>query len=451
MGVLSYQQYGLIFFMFIMFIFMMDEYVLANVVKPRNIKIDGQQFIDAHTNEPIVLGGPNVVVKGPPYLPSVSGNTICNDIVDSYCSGHGNCTTCSTFNQADVDHIKSRGWNFIRLGVVWAGAQTKDGDSLDPNFVERLHAVLNLTDKNGLHVMLDNHGDMTGTLGCGNGVPAWFQLKAPGVKEIVGKPLEAGLPYSLISSLNVKKLSGYSHCGDNETMWSKYAGDPNYNMLNECCVAINSGNPGATGYTTLSQKTMDYMINPGEGRDSFVKFWKLMAQAVASHPSASFFELDNEPMSIHRERYFDTWKAAADAIHEVIPDASVSICDIGEASLLPSWLPKFAADFIISKDTLDWILSGKANVFYAWHYGNEPTNIENMEAISKKWNIPTFATETGCGQFEAARQANISHSYWHYSAYCNFPNRGYFSTKSIDDAFGSCILGWGSGSSSKCP
>ena len=72
---------------------MMDEYVLANVVKPRNIKIDGQQFIDAHTNEPIVLGGPNVVVKGPPYLPSVSGNTICNDIVDSYCSGHGNCTT----------------------------------------------------------------------------------------------------------------------------------------------------------------------------------------------------------------------------------------------------------------------------------------------------------------------------------------------------------------------
>ena len=28
----------------------------------------------------------------------------------------------------------------------------------------------------------------------------YFQLKAPGVKEIVGKPLEAGLPYSLISS-----------------------------------------------------------------------------------------------------------------------------------------------------------------------------------------------------------------------------------------------------------
>ena len=406
---------------------------------PRLIKISGQQFIDVRTNKPIVLGGPNVVVKGPPYLPLVSGNTICNDIVDSYCSGHGNCSTCSTFNQADVDHIKSRGWNFIRLGVVWAGAQTKDGDQLDPDFLERLHALLNLTDANGLHVMLDNHGDMTGTLGCGNGVPAWFQLQAPGVKDLVGKPLEAAFPYGVLSSLNVKKLPGYEVCGENESMWSKYAGDPNYNMLNECCVAINSGNPGATGYTTISQKTMDYMINPGKGRDSFVKFWRLMAEAVAGHQSASFFELDNEPMSIHRERYFDTWKAAADAIHDVIPEASVSICDIGEASLLPSWMPKFAADFIISKPTLDWIQSG-----------NVPSNIKNMKAISEKWNIPTFATETDCTQFEAAREANISHSYWHYSAYCNFPNRGYFSTKGIENAFGACILGWGSGSSSKC-
>jgi hypothetical protein len=113
---------------------------------------------------------------------------------------------------------------------VWAGAQTKDGDTLDPDFVERLHAVLNLTDKNGLHVMLDNHGDMTGTLGCGNGVPAWFQMKAPGMSKLLGKPLETDLPYSLVSSLEIKKVGGYEHCGSNATMWSKYAGDPNYNI-----------------------------------------------------------------------------------------------------------------------------------------------------------------------------------------------------------------------------
>jgi len=75
-------------------------------------------------------------------------------------------------------------------------------------------------------------------------------MKAPGMKELIGRPLETDLPYSLF--LNIKRLDGYYTCGNNETMWSKYAGDPNYNILNECCVAINSDNPGATGWTTIA-------------------------------------------------------------------------------------------------------------------------------------------------------------------------------------------------------
>merc|ERR1719326_131939 len=111
---------------------------------PRNVRIDGQKFIVSKTGAEIVMGGPNVVVKGPPYMPEVTGNTICNDVVNATCSKTGTCTSCSTFNQADVDHLKSRGWNFIRLGVVWAGAQPRNEDSLDPDFLRRLHAVLNL-------------------------------------------------------------------------------------------------------------------------------------------------------------------------------------------------------------------------------------------------------------------------------------------------------------------
>ena len=57
------------------------------------------------------------------------------------------------------------GWNAIRLGVVWAGAQPRDEDALDPGFLELMHDVLNLTDANGIHVLLDNHGDMVGSAG----------------------------------------------------------------------------------------------------------------------------------------------------------------------------------------------------------------------------------------------------------------------------------------------
>merc|ERR1719265_1176806 len=169
----------------------------GQAVLPRNVIIKDQELLLSATGEPIVLGGPNVVVKGPPWLPSVSGDTICNDIVNSECQATGTCTSCYTFNQADVDHIKSLGWNFIRLGVVWAGAQPRDEDQLDPDFVERLHAVLNLTDANGIHVMLDNHGDMWA--GCGNGAPMWLQKKA--APELIGTVPVTHFPYNLLSAL----------------------------------------------------------------------------------------------------------------------------------------------------------------------------------------------------------------------------------------------------------
>jgi hypothetical protein len=102
----------------------------------------------------------------------------------------------------------------------------------------------------------------------------------------------------------------------------------------------------------------------------------------------------------------------------------------------------------ISKDTINWIKQSE-NVFYAWHYGKVPEDVENMQAISKEWDIPTFATETGCDHFNAAAAANISHSYWHYSSYCNTgPSFGNLSVPG--DTFGACILGWGGGDSSKC-
>ena len=54
------------------------------------------------------------------------------------------------------------------------------------------------------------------------------------------------------------------------------------------------------------QATMDYMINDGPGRAAFVRYWELLAQAVAQHPSAIACELMNEPMTIQR---YDAWDA----------------------------------------------------------------------------------------------------------------------------------------------
>lgn len=136
--------------------------------------------------------------------------------------------------------------------------------------------------------------DMVGSAGCGNGVPMWFQqIAAP---ELIGKPLETGLPYSLIPSLRIENVDGYDFCGGNLTRWNTFAGDPNYNLLNECCLAMNSPNPAGLGWTTISQKTMDFMLMNGAGRDAFVQFWTLITTEIIDHPSAIGIELMNEPV-----------------------------------------------------------------------------------------------------------------------------------------------------------
>ena len=422
----------------------------AGPLVPRSVVVKDKAFVVAETNEEIILNGPNIVVKGPPYLPDVSGETYCDDIVNDSCTSTGSCTTCFTFNQADIDHIKEMGWNAVRLGVVWAGAQPRDEDALDSDFLQRLHKILDLTDANNIHVMLDNHGDMTSSAGCGNGVPMWFSQKA--VPDLIGKPLTTGLPYSLISDLNIENVDGYEHCTDKPEKWAEYAGDPNYNLLNECCLAMNSPNPGGLGYTTINQQTIDYMLTEGPGRDDFVRYWRLMAEAVVSHKSAYAAELTNEPMSIRRREMFDTWRAAGEAISAVIPDMSISLEDSGEGGVIPAALTEKYDGLAISESTLKWIEESD-NLFYAWHWYGAPSDpndaVKNVQAISESWNVPTFLTEFGdCSAWQAAAAANISATYWHYSSYCNTgPSFGNLSVP--DETFGGCMLGWAGGDSSK--
>jgi len=420
----------------------------TSAVATRRIKIKDETFVDATSGEVMMLTGPNIVVKGPPYLPSVSGDTICKDDTNEECAATGTCTTCSTFNQADIDNIKAMGWNTIRLGVVWAGAQPTDEDKLCADFVSRLHAILDLTDANGIHVILDNHGDMVASAGCGNGAPMWFSQKA--APDLIGKQLTTGYPYKWF--VDVKDVGGYDHCDGKPDLWAEHAGDPNYNLLNQCCQAMNGPNPAGLGYTKIAQETMTYMVKEGQGRDDFVRYWRLMADEVKDHPSAFAFELANEPMTIHRKEMFDAWRAATEEITKIVPDASVSICDVGEGAVYPDWLGKYAPSLDISHDTTEWIKNSE-NVFYAWHYYGQPSDpkdaVKNVQVLGKSWNVPTMLTEfMSCDAWKAAEEAKIGYNYWHYSAYCNVGSTNDFANKTEPD-FGACILGWGGGNSQK--
>lgn len=56
----------------------------------------------------------------------------------------------------------------------------------------------------------------------------------------------------------------------------------------------------------------------------------------------------NEPMSINRMDLYESWRAAAEAIHAIISDMSVSLTEIGEAAEIPDWMTKWiGADLMI--------------------------------------------------------------------------------------------------------
>ena len=50
--------------------------------------------------------------------------------------------------------------------------------------------------------------------------------------------------------------------------------------------------------------------------------------------------------------------------------------------MLPAWVTTLTGGkFDIPKETEEWITSGRANVFYAWHYGDAATAVKNMQAV----------------------------------------------------------------------
>merc|ERR1719192_1289972 len=104
---------------------------------------------------------------------------------------------------------------------------------------------------------------------------------------------------------------------------------------------MNGPNPGNLGYSSLAQATMNHMLKPGSGRDDFVRFWRLMAEAVRDHPSAFAAEWMNEPMTIRRKQAYNTWRACGEAVLEVIPDMSVMVSEVGQGAVIPSWVTDF--------------------------------------------------------------------------------------------------------------
>ena len=383
---------------------------------------DGR-FVDRRTNATTTLRGPNVVVKGAPWLPAVAGSTVCDD---------GRNGSCTTFNAADGAHIRARGWNAIRLGVTWAGAQPRGPGELDAAWVERLRAVLRLCDAWNISVLLDAHQDAVGTAVCGEGVPQWVSaLATPGE---IGRPLRGALR---------KQPDG--KCGEDDVAgWAAHAGEDDYNTANGCCLRYNQGGWSDLMATEQAQATLHFWVATDRGRGLYAAFMGKLAAAVADLPAAVGIEPMNEPPSPNLAALYRLWEQCEAAIHAAVPDMAVAIADTGEA-------PLPGTHVLLPPAAHQWVARAP-HLFYAWHWYGTPKDpndaLRNAQDIARKFGVPSLLTEfMSCTVQQLAEKAGVGYLYWHYSSYCNTrPSAQYDPTKA---AFGACITGWGAGDSNR--
>ena len=370
---------------------------------PRDVTVVNGRWVNASGNVEH-LRGMNVVVKGPPWLPAVDGTTHCGTT----------SSICTTFNEEDAAYFRSQGWNLIRLGTIWAGAQPTPSLQLDPDFVERLHKILELCHRYSIRVILDLHQDAMGTALCGEGVPMWYsQLH---LAHLIGKPL-VSTASPAFGKCSLTDLAG----------WEQHAGDPQYNILNECCTAINApGNWGSALIPTLGvQLTFEHLVGTQVGRHAYATFVGLLTRAVANHSAAIGIELMNEPPfypePIQASQLFDLYRESYDAVRSVSDELAVGVADAGDVALS-------ANDTHLPACVRDWLRNNTTRLMYNFHayrsYLFPPFNVSvaNAKALAALWGgaVPVL-TEFSEADAKLADEAGVDWTIYQYNSYCSVP------------------------------
>jgi hypothetical protein len=384
---------------------------------PRDVIVTGGKFVNRKTGAVEVMNGTNVIMKGPPWIPAVNGDAACPPQ-----GGPVRGAPCSTFNEHDVAVLKGKSWtpagyngqaSIIRLGVIWAGGQPTPAAALDPKFVARLHAFLSLCEQHSIRVILDVHQDAVGTAQCGEGVPMWYTKQH--FAHRIGKPILG------------PKSSMKGNCSELDTKsWALHAGDPNYNLLNPCCLRWNA--PGGWGsnieVTDFAELQIEQLVGTAVGRQAYATYIGLLAEAVSEHPAAIGVELMNEPPTIDRANLYKMFEQCYDAVRKVAPDLAVGVADTGND-------PAYSDDALLPAATREWLRKA-THLFYAYHcYGTAcglpspktPADaVANVVKLTKAWGAAAFCTEFGTsGIAEASAAAGIGWTQYQYNGFCNVP------------------------------
>ena len=249
------QSYSKIINMFFLLLLIIIKPFIQFSIDPTN------KFILDNNGRYSIFHGGNVVVKLPPYLPTL-------DTFDYQMSLN---------TPHDLKTMKRLGFNSVRLGVMWEAVETAPG-VYDYDYLDKIENIINTLGDNEIYTMVDGHQDIFSRNFCGEGVP-YFYVNEMGFD----KKCDASILTRILGIANVcKTLSDYNYRYDEKGL-----------PLVEDCVTHNFQE-----YNFLAEYSSacrNFYLNKANIQEKFVEFWKVVVTRFKGNKYILGYDLWNEP------------------------------------------------------------------------------------------------------------------------------------------------------------
>ena len=208
-----------------------------------------------------IFHGGNVVVKLPPYLPTL------DEFDYQY----------SLNTEHDLATMKRLGFNSVRLGVIWEAVEKAPG-VYDMEYLDKVEQIINKLGENGVYTMVDAHQDVFARQFCGEGVPYFY------VNEM-------GYDKKCDASALTRILDLVGVCKTIEDFNFRF--DENGLPLIEDCVTHNFQDYHfIAGFSSAYR---NFYENRANIQDKFVEFWKTVVTRFKGNKYILGYDLWNEP------------------------------------------------------------------------------------------------------------------------------------------------------------
>ena len=283
---------------------------------------DGQFLVDGH-GRTVLLHGANVVYKRPPYYPHEG-----------------------VFDSSDVEKIRNWGFNFARLGAIWAGVQP-ERDEFDRDYLDNILDRVRLFAEQDIYVLLDYHQNLYSHVLGGDGAPEW-------------------------AVFTEGELADYEY--DDVSRW-----------------AANYVKPA------VSNALRNFWTNHEGIQAEYARAWRETAAVLHDEPNVVGYSLMNEPTPALGMSDFET-----DALPEMYNRVIDEIRTVDTET--PVWVEPSAAVFNVGGQTqLSGVTDPADNLVFSYHNyrGDNRAVVQNAVAATDRLGMPGVQTEFSTGNSTA--------------------------------------------------